>query len=105
MKTPKHTPGPWSIARTRSGEEYGSIHGSDGMLVATLGYRVAVGSDEDMSNSRLISAAPDLLEALRESVKWLQSAQADEPADYHNEPLDDAIEQALAAIAKAEGRQ
>lgn len=54
-----YTPGPWKIKRS------GCISDSNGDLIATTGYRVAVGSDEDDFNARLIAAAPELLALAR----------------------------------------
>lgn len=110
MNTPKHTPGPYALpllecdmesvaADIAADSEWTTIHTIDEDGPADI----VAACHRD--NAPLLSAAPELLEALREAVKWLQSAQADEPQGYYNEPLDNAIEQALAAIAKAEGRQ
>lgn len=57
-----HTPGPWKLKRS------GAISDADGELVATTGYRVRVGSDEDDANARLIAAAPELLALLTELI-------------------------------------
>lgn len=48
------------------------------------------------ANTCLISAAPDLLEALNQTLSWLTS--------YPGEGALKAYEQACAAIAKAEGK-
>jgi hypothetical protein len=67
------TPGPWKLRRDAAGNEYGAIYGADDALVATTGFRVAVGSSEDMGNAHLIASAPQLLEALslvRMSAGW-----------------------------------
>jgi hypothetical protein len=60
----KHTPGPWQFGTSSEGSFYKkNIAGADG-------YHVALTSSRDDSevdaNARLISAAPELLEALRE---------------------------------------
>lgn len=60
----EHTPGPWKLKRERSGDEYGAVIGADGELVATTGYRVRVGSNEDDANARLIARAPAMFELL-----------------------------------------
>lgn len=98
MNTPKHTPGPWTI------EGEGIIRSPFGFVgeVAGLDGEEEI-EEESAANASLISSAPELLEALREALEWLESAQADEPKDYHNEHLDAAISKARAAIAKAEG--
>jgi hypothetical protein len=65
MRTDKHSLGPWSLRRGSNGEEYGAVLGHDGQLVATTGYRAHPLSNEDDANARLISAAPEMLDALR----------------------------------------
>lgn len=94
----KHTPGPWLTVRDNSislppfdlrivwSEKHGDIcyvQDDDG--------------DNGNSNARLIAAAPELLEALRGLLLLHQS----HPGQL--EPL--AVEEARAAIAKAEGRE
>lgn len=66
-----HTPGPWRL------KGFGSIFGADGGLVATTGYRVTVGSDEDDLNARLISAAPQLLGALQDAREIIDDVLSD----------------------------
>lgn len=94
----KHTPGPWEF---------------DGEYVwadAVRGY-VADPNTDDMTSGRglakldapemikangyLIAAAPELLEALQTMVMHAQSP------DFDGAPSDAALEQAIAAIAKA----
>lgn len=61
----KFTPGPW----LQKNPEIGAIYSkADGGLVATTGYRVAVGSQEDDANAQLISQAPELFEVLKQIV-------------------------------------
>lgn len=69
-----HTPGPWRLKRNHSGEEFGAVLGRDGDLVATTGYQVRVGSNEDDANARLIAAAPELFETLGAIVHWHDEA-------------------------------
>jgi hypothetical protein len=65
MRTDKHSIGPWSLRKDRNGEEYGAVLDHEGQLVATIGYRVSPLSNEDDANARLISTAPEMLDALR----------------------------------------
>ena len=92
-----HTPGPWEIDE------------GDGMAIAkvscfaiTAPCMPNVGSglsrDENAANARLIAAAPDLLDALRH----MQSCQSCAQADWSACPR--GGQQAIAAIAKAEGQ-
>lgn len=85
---PKHTPGPWLADVATDENECVEL------FVRRDGDAVAIAGDiSSRANARLIAAAPDLLEALRyilsDSISFLRNT---------------AIEQALAAIAKAEGR-
>lgn len=91
----QHTPGPW----------YSSSDGSE-IFDQTEHAPVAFinGANQDsqfrtgpqvMANARLISAAPDLLEALQRSLNWLSS--------YPGGNANGVYEQARAAVAKAMG--
>lgn len=65
MSTSKHTPGPWEIFAIAS--EAGVIYcihaGNTDIALIPLAW------SGDGSNARLIAAAPELLEALREAVE------------------------------------
>ncbi|KAJ16061.1 hypothetical protein [Pseudomonas aeruginosa] len=89
----KHTPGPWGQ------DKWGSLQTEGGQDVLLRGITtISAGSDERIAeaeaNTRLIAAAPELLEALRACVSRI----TDEVADA--EFLDE-VEQARAAISKA----
>lgn len=102
MKT-KHTPGPWKRFRMKDGyvlRESTEIQGPDGLTIICLMPTKAQnhrGFRKRAANSRLIAAAPDLLEALKGMV------------DYHtpNHWVDTSgpkyihLNKARAAIAKA----
>ena len=93
----KHTPGPWSL----SPAEDGVIEAQDGedfICVAVAGNPEAACRQRDLANARLIAAAPDLLEALRNLVGGID-------ASARGAVLRDAREMiaARAAIAKATG--
>ncbi|MCB2020944.1 MAG: hypothetical protein KDG44_09070, partial [Burkholderiaceae bacterium] len=100
-----HTPGPWRIT-----DRYGVLTdqvGIDGRTVCTVwvrqqGHRPS-GVDtepwpEGEANARLIAAAPELLDALRELAE-LVVLQFGMPPPGADGPL----QKALAAIAKADG--
>ena len=82
MRT-KHTPGPWKA----NGDPYVST--ADGKR--SIAFCDTRNGKEDKANAQLISAAPDLLEALQ----FVMTA--------HGEQLDTAFAQAQDAIAKATG--
>ena len=83
MTNVKHTPGPWEWSDDGNGNCWGRAGLKPCVLSATVHGLVYV----DDADARLIAAAPDLLEALREM-----------------ERLHGATALSRAAIAKAEGR-
>jgi hypothetical protein len=100
---PKHTPGPWvpefgESYRVRAKQDGGQVaimmnlKGQHGLISRRTGAEVA-------ANARLIAAAPDLLEALKTCVAFIEDAHIIE-AQWGWEP----VKAAKAAIAKAEGR-
>ena len=109
-----HTPGPWRVDSTVSLGAYGvwtaySTHpGYDG-----AGYESPICSmnpaeqliprEQRDANARLIAAAPELLEALKEQVRGAEWRQENEP-DNWNGADDEALERARAAIEAAEGK-
>lgn len=112
MKTneQKHTPGPW--------RENGSVvtaQGSMALVVANVRCQLdpivrpdaaAKTFAERDANARLIAAAPELLEALKECARLLNVAfdfEGDVFRKEHNNSVD-AICAARAAIAKATGK-
>jgi hypothetical protein len=66
MMSTKHTPGPWGHKTRESswGTIDDGICGPDGEQVRVHGMTLS-SSEEAKANARLISAAPDLLEALK----------------------------------------
>jgi len=93
-----HTPGPWHI--------------SNGVQIRSTKHQIAkvwmMRNGEGNDNARLIAAAPDLLEALKEIADhhesqrelWSSEENADaDQAEYH----EDRRNFALASIAKATG--
>jgi hypothetical protein len=103
----QHTPGPWIVVNEDYGqvirgaeverEERGIKYSFRDYVGSTWGHR----SDTGDANACLIAAAPDLLEALKRTlkhIKW-EAASADEVTAGCRED----IAQAEAAIAKATG--
>ena len=96
-----HTPGPWEIE-----EDDCILYIGDGEeLIASVD--LDAWPDISRANARLIAAAPELLEATRESLNVLARVHEDggcpacEEEYQHNCPVLLGLE---AAIAKAEGR-
>ena len=95
-----YTPGPW-IIKGRVGES--EIYDSEGVPIA--GPRFVYGNDkEGMANANLISAAPDLLEAVilqNDAINKLLGRFGDIPSA--SELLTMALLAGTAAIKKAKG--
>jgi len=88
----KHTPGPWVI------REGANSHVFDGRLSPTSDEDATIAFvDLDTPDARLIAAAPDLAEALREIEDVLANMGRD--ADH-----DGLADLARAALAKAHGQ-
>ena len=98
------TPGPWDLRISDNGTPYVTHGGWAEDGIDDLSRRVCVMPAEitqsfnSYANARLISAAPELLEALQSIVRSL-SDQDDEGLIEHAEPMINA----RAAIAKALG--
>lgn len=80
----KHTPGPWFEHREGFSTVYIEARIGGGVIqeVAACGPTEA-GSEQQSANARLISAAPDLLEALEDMVSLVKSRcypQPDKPS-------------------------
>lgn len=73
--TPKHTPGPWAITKPESFDETPMpIIDKRGFRVAWVNPYAATWSDGvDKANARLIAAAPELLDALRDILPLAES--------------------------------
>lgn len=90
----KFTPGPWRLAALS--KSYG-IYENDGTRVAEVGGAFGVARERRESDARLIASAPDLYEALRSLLN--DCLKLDDGA------CNDAIlDQAIIALAKAEGK-
>ena len=87
----KHTPGPWSFYDDSNDGKTNRIEIVGwGKTVARIYHSVP---EEDLPNARLIAAAPDLLEALRDLVDAMTGRLDGETIALHN---------ALIVLAKAE---
>lgn len=103
MSEAKHTPGPWTVFEHSWSDTSIWTHDS---TVATLSIKDEATEDTQAglearmaANARLIAAAPDLLEALREVLKEAID-------DYYAEKDPDGVlDAAYAAIAKATGKE
>ena len=104
-----YTKGPWILLPQEDGVEYFRIRGTLGLRykianVYFLNFNYAYKElhkrdlEESLANARLISAAPELLEALQNCVAFIEEASIEE-AQWHWEP----IEKAAKAIQKATG--
>ena len=89
-----HTPGPWQYLPGDEDEE------TCGLIVGKTAWVCDFVSDPIEANARLIAAAPDLLEALKEMVEI-----AELTIGWFSTPpnANGPLIQARAAIAKAEG--
>ena len=88
----KHTPGPWT--HRLSDDEEACNH--EIMGAWENGVRRWVGGAETLEDARLIAAAPDLLSALHDMVRYAKGGDIASP---------NAVERAIAAIAKATGKE
>jgi len=96
MTNTKYTPGPW-VANEGSYGNYISITAPGGRQIAKVNWNTEAqnlkGIFDDGDNARLIAAAPELLEALRDFVDLTEGDRVFDPTR----------EKARAAIAKATG--
>ena len=108
MDKPKHTEGPWTVAQPYAG--FSAIRGGAGELI----FGIAAGGIEEKqpddvceANARLIAAAPELYEALKDAAKALDQA-ACVARVYKDEDwalnAEVAARRARFSIAKAEGK-
>jgi hypothetical protein len=98
MSRSKHTPGPWKIATDKDGN---LIHG----VVTNETHIASVGGDYQtdelrQANTRLIAAAPDMLEAL-ERIAHIEANRIG--VSTWKDLASESIDIARAAVAKAKG--
>jgi len=98
MSKTKHTPGPWRFYDTYPNDgEYAEVFGPWG---PDYHDRIPVCGPNAIPDARLIAAAPDLLAALREAIRYLHGYEGEMCCDSGH----GALLVAQQAIAKAEGR-
>lgn len=107
----KHTPGPWVV----DGED-DIVPDVPCILIVCEGKRVCdvsstlkddgefVLTDQDRANAHLIAAAPDLLEALEWTMRFVEQVRAESPLPAGSGE-DISYKEARAALAKAYGGQ
>lgn len=90
-----HTPGPWEVRLTAGSDEHrqwvDGIYSGDELVVDNDHWHLR------NADARLIAAAPEMLDALRQFV---YSMEHDDKAEIQN-----ALHSACEAITKAEGRE
>ncbi len=98
MSEAKHTPGPWTVSELNASGDVSEFHIFIEPGIAVIERKVDGHNDADMPDARLISAAPNLLEALKELVDLIELIRSDDytPDSFTTQP-------ARAAIAKATG--
>ncbi|OZI79883.1 hypothetical protein [Bordetella genomosp. 2] len=119
--TTKHTPGPWQAIQHYSDgltvvDKDGFQHVEASSIAILLDYSEKLGighwadspaasreitEEEQAANARLIATAPELLEALTEAEVFMAGFEGDELQDG----IDAKLQQARAAIAKANGER
>jgi hypothetical protein len=104
----KHTPGPWGVGSAPRSAHTNKdkclyIHGADPYaMVCELGSEK---HPEHQANARLIAAAPDLLAALRDVLRYCVTSSGLPDLGKGRTPEQQAaMNQARAAIEKAEGQ-
>lgn len=96
----KHTPGPWEFEeRHSSGFPLLCLYAADNKNP----FHGARSDAEKNANTRLIAAAPELLEALRDTASMLQSACIVITDKESRQMALETVAEAFAAIAKATG--
>lgn len=93
----KYTPGPWTI--TEDDTKITAVHPLRKHAYEIVTIHYAFKHDQFRANAKLIAAAPDMAEALRdvlEIVTWIGSGNAAYQID-----VDEALRKAYAALAKA----
>ena len=109
MNNKNWTPGPWRVSSESPRiikKDYRSIGSDAGFLIAsTMGHDNSgfyASEQEADANAHLITAAPDLYEALAESLADYDNWVSDED-NYPNEHFVAWSDKARAALAKARG--
>ena len=105
----KHTPAPWKVGMGGSIRcDYTDKDGDDIIIGGIRNRSIQIGSapfttpkpSEQEANATLISAAPELLDALQNILNGIEAWMIDSPAD---DLLENAAKRARNAIKKARG--
>lgn len=82
MSEVKHTPGPWVIdpilIQVKDGGNCPAyIRDQNNVIIADMNFNIpaGIGSKECTANAKLISAAPDMYEIIKELYDWAQATQ------------------------------
>lgn len=94
----KHTPGPWDAGLERMGDPDKRKIWATSLQVASAA-SMWISQEVQEANARLIAAAPEMLEALKEAKEFIENLQL--PDSEWSRTLDLCV----AAIAKAEDSQ
>lgn len=96
----KHTPGPWAVDDdNRPGMEWNRHIVSGDNAICFMAHSDGKDPEQDEANARLIAAAPELLEELRDAVETIKAMSG---KDLSCDPHED-VSAFEAAIAKATG--
>lgn len=103
MSEAKHTPGPWRVYGAQNGN-YRIVYNESGNWLAEVFDDGEPIPGRVEADALLIAAAPEMLDALRQIVRW--HGRRGGPSDdlLPIEDQDAEIADAICAIAKAEGR-
>lgn len=96
----KHTPGPWTYCPEigHAGEIRAGSTRIANVCAPSMGPR-----QEDRGNGALLASAPELLEALEQSLAWTVDLITSGDAGFWDEDKDPNVIRMRAAIAKAKG--
>lgn len=99
----KHTPGPWDFSWQIQPNGCPTV-GHKGLMVCMVAHSAKQEDQREtaLANAALISAAPDMIEALEKAVLRIQANLGDE-RDMGPESMAYLLETFQAAIAKANG--
>ncbi len=100
METTKHTPGPWADGDTR---HIMAAVGNNSVLIAEVHHAIhdtpLLTKEQGRANAALISAAPEMLEALESALALIESGTLRISHDVDTS----AVSKVKSAIAKAKG--
>ena len=99
----KHTPGPWKVVYSEDDMPWGVVRCESAGAYRHMRVRCeGFGMGEAAANTRLVSAAPELLEALEQLVEQLADGDFDGFPFYYYIGKE-GFDMAIAAIKKARG--